>query len=58
MNQNGHQNIQCSVSSCKFNKDARECALKNIKVTPDAAAPQVNSADQSMCSSFEHLQGR
>lgn len=58
MDKSGHQSIKCSVSSCKFNKDARECSLKSIKVTPDAVAPNVSSADQSMCSSFEHLQGR
>jgi hypothetical protein len=58
MSQTGHQNIQCSVSSCKYNEGAKECSLKSIKVAPDAASPHVASADQSMCSSFEHLQGR
>lgn len=53
MRRNTKQNILCSVSSCKYNQDARECSLRSILVAPDAAAPRVDSAEQSMCSSFE-----
>lgn len=54
MGRNSKQNILCSVSSCKYNQNAKECSLRSILVTSDAAAPRVDSAEQSMCSSFEH----
>lgn len=45
--------IECSVDSCKYNENGSICNLETINVSPCADAPTVNSAEQSMCASFE-----
>lgn len=45
--------IECSVDSCKYNEEGSICNLDTIQVSSCADAPSVQSAEQSMCASFE-----
>ena len=46
------QKINCTVSSCKYNKqNEQECSLKQIVVTPIENC-YTKEPDESMCSSY------
>jgi ethanolamine utilization protein EutQ (cupin superfamily) len=51
----GKQTIQCAVKTCKYHDRDGKCSLNSIQVSPDAASPKVDSAEESMCASFEVL---
>lgn len=47
-----NQKINCTVKSCKFNKEKeQECELKQIVVTPIENC-YTKQPDESMCSSY------
>jgi hypothetical protein len=47
-----NQKINCTVTSCKYNKNQeQECSLEQIIVTPMQDC-QSKQADESMCSSY------
>ena len=49
-----NQKINCTVSSCKFNKNAENlCSLEQITVTPIEDC-YTEEADESMCGSYEY----
>ena len=49
-----NQKINCTVTSCKYNKDDKICSLEQIIVTPKENCKTKNP-DESMCGSYEHL---
>lgn len=50
-NKKENTNIKCSVSSCKFHSDAKNCcSLNSIQVGSKQPAP--NSCEGTECSSF------
>ena len=49
-----NQKINCTVSSCKYNKNnEQECTLKQIVVTPIENC-DTKQPDESMCSSYKN----
>lgn len=53
-NNNEHQTINCTVSSCKYNNCQRQkCELEGIIVTPVEGC-QTKQPDESMCSSYKN----
>lgn len=49
-----NQKINCTVSSCKYNKEnTQECTLKQIVVTPIENC-DTKQPDESMCSSYKN----
>ena len=51
---NENQKINCTVTSCKYNKNQeQECSLKQIIVTPTQNC-NTQSSDESMCSSYRY----
>jgi hypothetical protein len=49
-----NQKINCTVTSCKYNKNQeQECSLEQIVVTPMQEC-QTKQADESMCSSYRY----
>lgn len=47
-----NQKINCTVTSCKYNKNSAICSLKEIVVTPKANCNTQNT-EESMCGSYE-----
>ena len=48
------QNINCTVSSCKYNNTQNQkCQLESIIVTPVDGVDTTNP-DESMCSSYDY----
>ncbi len=47
------QKINCTVTSCKYNKQDKICGLKEIIVTPKTNCVTENT-DESMCGSYEY----
>lgn len=47
-----NQKINCTVTSCKFNKNQQICSLKEIIVTPKSNCV-TKKTDESMCGSYE-----
>lgn len=47
-----NQKINCTVASCKFNKNSKICGLKEIVITPKTNCTTKN-IDESMCGSYE-----
>ena len=48
------QNINCTVSSCKYNNNQiQKCQLESIIVTP-VQGVNTQNPDESMCSSYNH----
>lgn len=45
------QNINCDVSSCKHNKDNKECNLDEIKISSNEDS--TTKKDETICDSFE-----
>ena len=51
-----NQEINCTVVSCKYNnKQNAKCTLQSIKVEPISNCYTMKK-DESMCSSYEHLE--
>ena len=48
----GSQKIECTVESCKYNKENNFCSLRGIKVTPMNNC-NTKKPDESMCSSYK-----
>lgn len=53
MSEKGKQTIRCDVCECRHHNDDDVCELKAIAVSSVPAKPNVRSADESMCASFE-----
>lgn len=53
MDKSGQQTIRCDVEECKHHDSNDVCQLNSIAVSSSAAHPHVDSADGSMCASFE-----
>ena len=54
--EDNYQKINCTVGSCKYNKqDCQECSLKQIVVTPIDNC-NTSEPDESMCSSYKNRQ--
>ena len=52
--EDNNQKINCTVSSCKYNKEnCQECTLKQIVVTPIENC-DTKQPDESMCSSYKN----
>lgn len=51
---NNNQKINCTVTTCKYNKNNQICSLEQIMVTPKANCSSKNP-DESMCSSYENV---
>jgi len=52
----GKQEINCTVSSCKYNNQEKEkCILKSIQVAPIDEC-NTEEPDESMCASYEYLE--
>jgi len=55
---NANQKINCTVSSCKYNKNnLQECSLKQIVVTPIENC-DTKQPDESMCSSYKNYNAK
>jgi len=54
MDKSGKQTIRCDVEECRHNDGNDLCQLNSIAVSSNAAHPHVESADDSMCASFEN----
>ena len=51
----GKQNINCTVSSCKYNNRQKEkCNLQSIQVEP-IESQNTKQPDESMCASYENM---
>ena len=51
-----NQNINCTVSSCKYNNTQNQkCQLESIIVTP-VEGISTGTPDESMCSSYDNNQ--
>ena len=51
----GKQNINCTVSSCKYNNREKEkCNLQSIQVEP-IEAKDTKEPDESMCASYKNI---
>ena len=48
----GHQEIKCSVRSCRFNDQTRYCTLSDITVGQDGAPGEAKSKKDTICASF------
>lgn len=52
------QEINCTVTSCKFNENIKQkCGLKQIMVTPKENCNTCNP-DESMCASYENIEDK
>ncbi len=49
----GSQFINCSVESCKYNKESSYCTLKEIMVAPHNNIQSGNAGDESLCASYQ-----
>ena len=50
------QKIKCTVENCKYNKNKEQrCSLKEIIVTPTYEDYETETADDSMCGSYENI---
>ena len=47
-----HQEIKCSVGSCRFNSNHQQCTLNEITVGSDAVFGEPRSEHETICSSF------
>lgn len=51
-----NQRINCTVTSCKYNKNQeQECSLEQIIVTPIESC-ETKQPDESMCSSYKNVE--
>ena len=51
----GKQNINCTVSSCKYNNQEKaKCNLQSIQVEP-IEAKNTKEPDESMCASYKNI---
>lgn len=49
---NNNQKINCTVTSCKYNKNQAECSLEQIIVTPIKNC-NTKKSNESKCNSYE-----
>lgn len=49
----GRQNINCTVSSCKYYARGDYCSLQQIQVAHCQNVQNGNPEDESMCASYE-----
>ena len=48
----GHQEIKCSVKSCRYNDKTRYCTLTDITVGNDGMMGEAKSKRDTICASF------
>lgn len=51
---NGHQEIGCKVTSCRYNEDNQACTLDRIEVAPRQNESSGDAKDESMCGSYRN----
>ena len=47
-------NVYCRLESCKYHRVNNCCALSSIEIAPCQDCGSGESADETMCASYEH----
>ena len=50
---NGHQDINCGVHSCRYNDKVSHCTLQDIVVGNSKQSGEARSKSETECDSFE-----
>ena len=49
----GRQTIGCSVTSCQYNAEGRNCDLSRVQIEPMCGCHTGEPCDESLCGSYK-----